>query len=212
VGSGEIDNPGSRWGSVPRWGAGNALMYAHDSREIEEFIRFGAPRSWLEQEAVRQRLQTQRLVMPAYEDRLSDREIADLVAFVLAGEGFGLDASDPVAAGRSLARKLGCPSCHGPEGGGGVPNRGSLGGFVPGFLGRNFADLVTGEEEFAEWVRTGTSRRLGRNPVVRWFWDRQQIQMPSFDLSDEELEQLWAWVQAARRSFLDPPPQADPRP
>ena len=40
----EIPNPASRWGTVPRFGAGNAFMYAPDREAIEEFIRYGAPR------------------------------------------------------------------------------------------------------------------------------------------------------------------------
>jgi mono/diheme cytochrome c family protein len=55
-------------------------MYAADRAEIEQFIRFGAPRGWLDDPAVTARLDAQLLRMPAYGEKLSDAEIADLVA------------------------------------------------------------------------------------------------------------------------------------
>ncbi len=196
----EIPNPGSRWGTVPRFGAGNAFMYASERREIEEFIRFGAPRAWLDDEAVRDRLTGQHLRMPAYGELLSDGEIADLVAYVAAVEGVERSGGEAAAAGRELARVHGCLSCHGVEGSGGLANPGSLGGFVPGFLGRNFDDLVAGEEEFREWVLDGTSSRLAANPVVRFFWRRQRIAMPAYreELDEAEVAELWRWVEALR--------------
>jgi len=195
----EIPNPGSRWGTVPRFGSGNAFMYASDRKTIEEFIRFGAPRDWLDDDEVRDRLESQHLRMPAY-GQLSDRRIADLVAYAGAVEGVGRAGGDEAAAGRELAGRHGCLSCHGVEGSGGLPNPGSLGGFIPGFAGRNFDDLVADEDEFREWVLDGTSSRLAANPLIRTFWRRQQISMPSYreELDDAEVEALWRWVTAVR--------------
>ena len=196
----EIPAPGSRWGTVPRFGAGNAMMYVETRGEIEEFVRFGAKRSWLEDPEVRARLETQAIRMPAYDSRLSDDEVADLVAWVSAIEGVELPGGEAAQTGRVLARKHGCLACHGVEGAGGAANPGALGGFVPGFSGRNFTDLVRDEAEFREWVRTGTLRRLEANRVARWFWGRQALQMPAYEdrLTEVELGQLWAWVQAVR--------------
>ena len=204
-GAREIPNPGSRWGTVPRFRTGNAMMYASSRDEIEQFIRLGAPRAWLDDQAARERLASQPVRMPAYGDRLNDQQIADLVAYATAAEAVDLPVGDPadaerVAAGRSLARAQGCTSCHGVEGAGGLPNPGSLGGFIPGFRGRNFRDLVRDRGEFDEWVRTGTSRRLAKNPIVRMFWRRQTIAMPAYrdTLEDQELDQLWAWISSLR--------------
>ncbi len=196
----EIPNPKSRWGSAPRFRAGNAMMYASTRQEVEEFIRFGAPRSWLDDPAAQDRLNNQLLRMPAYDGRLRDGAIADLVAFASAAEAVDLPTGDDVLAGRALARKHGCTSCHGIEGAGGRANPGSLGGFIPGFAGRNFNDLVRDRAEFDEWVRTGTSSRLERNPVVRFFWRRQTLVMPAYQelLDDAEIDQLWAWIEAIR--------------
>ncbi len=196
----EIPNPGSRWGSVPRFEAGNVMMYAESRAEVEEFIRFGVPESWLADAEVVERLGEQRLRMPAYGETLDDREIADLVAFACAVEGVEPAGGEAAAAGRDLARKHGCLSCHGTGGAGGLPNPGSLGGFVPGFLGRNFTDLVKDEAEFREWVLDGTSSRLAANPIVTYFWRRQKIEMPAYrgDLDQEQVGELWRWVQALR--------------
>lgn len=202
----EIPNPGSRWGSVPRFEAGNAMMYAETRTEIEEFIRFGVPQAWLDDPDVIERLGEQRLKMPAYEATLSDAEIADLVAFACAVEGIDPSGGEATAAGRDLVRKHGCLSCHGIDGSGGLPNPGSLGGFVPGFVGRNFTDLVQDEAEFREWVLDGTSSRLAANPVVSFFWQRQKLDMPAYKeaLDDREVVEIWRWVQAVRARAKSP--------
>ncbi len=196
----EIPNPGSRWGRVPRFAEGNARMYAESRQEIEEFIRFGAPRSWRESEAASARLADQRIRMPAYGELLAENQLRSLVAFASAVERVDGPADELAARGRELARSNGCFSCHGVDGSGGLANPGSIGGFVPGFLGGNFTDLVKDEAEFREWVLDGTSRRLEANPVIRWFWRRQRLSMPPYrgELDDQELGALWAWVEAAR--------------
>lgn len=198
--SAEIPNAGSRWGSVPRFAAGNSRMYAESRQEIEEFIRFGAPRSWLENPAASERLAEQRVRMPAYGEALSDSEIQSLVAFASAVERVGAVGSEAVTRGRDLARSSGCFSCHGVDGSGGLANPGSLGGFIPGFLGGNFEDLVRDEDEFREWVLEGTSRRLESNPLISRFWRRQKVSMPAYrdQLSNEEIGAIWTWVEAAR--------------
>jgi mono/diheme cytochrome c family protein len=197
----EIPSPGSRWGTVPRFGGGNAFMYVDSREEIAEFIRFGTKRAWLHDPEVRARLEAQAIRMPSYGERLSDREVDDLVAYVAAMDDFALPGGDDAQAGRAVARAHGCLSCHGVEGAGGVANPGSLGGVVPGFAGGNFLHLVRDEAEFREWVRTGTLRRLAAQPLVARAWRRQRLQMPAYGadrLSDRELAQLWAWVRAVR--------------
>ncbi len=196
----EIPNPGSRWGSVPLLAHGNARMYAADRAEIEQFIRHGAPSAWRDNPAAAARLESQRLRMPAYETTLSDAQVDDLVAFVGAVERVELPGSETAAAGRQLATKHGCLVCHGVEGSGGLANPGSLGGFVPGFLGGNFSDMVRGKAEFREWIVDGRSRRLAANPVVRFFLERQRISMPAYGeaLSDEEIGQVWTWIKEMR--------------
>ena len=148
----EIPNPGSRWGTVPRFGAGNALMYVEGLEELEETIRYGAPLAWLADPEVAQRIASQPVRMPAYGDRLDDAQIADLVVWTALVEGVASPGGEVSTTGRAVARKHGCLACHGEEGSGGLPNPGSLGGFVPGFLGRNFVDLVA--DEMTEILRS----------------------------------------------------------
>ena len=196
----EIPNPGSRWGSVPHLARGYASMYAEDRGEIEEFIRFGAPRAWLDDPTVVERLEEQLIRMPAYEGTLSEAEIADLVAFTSAVEQVELPGGEIAEKGRDAAWKFGCLVCHGVEGSGGLANPGSLGGFVPGFLGGNFAHLVRDEEEFREWIRTGTLERYERNPVARYFLQRQRVSMPAYPdlVPDEAIDWMWVWIQEMR--------------
>ncbi len=175
-------------------------MYAESRQEIEEFIRLGAPRSWLEDPAASRRLADQRIRMPAYDQLLSVDEIDNLVAFVGAVERVGAPDDATAARGRDLARAKGCFSCHGVDGSGGVPNPSSLGGFIPGFLGANFTDLVEDESEFREWVLDGTSTRLETNPIVSYFWRRQRVAMPAYrgEISDDEVAAVWVWIESAR--------------
>jgi mono/diheme cytochrome c family protein len=201
----EIPNPGSRWGDVPRFESGVAMMYAMTRAEVEEFIRHGAPLAWLEDERIVERLASQRLRMPAFGDRLGDSEIGDLTAWASAVEGVEPPGDEAAQEGRRLAREQGCVSCHGPEGAGGLPNPGSIGGFVPGFVGDTFLHMVEGREEFEEWVRTGRLQRLA-NPLVRRAWRRQTISMPAFDeeaLPQQDLDALWEWVQAVREEWAE---------
>ena len=198
----EIPNPGSRWSVVPRFEAGNAMMYVKSKLEIEEFIRFGALKAWLEDPQSSARLADQRVRMPAYGDQLSDAQIEMLTLWASVVEGVQIVGDESSTRGRQLAREHGCISCHGLEGAGGLPNPRSLGGFIPGFLGDNFHDLVESRAEFDEWVKTGRLERLERNPLVRRAWRRQALSMPAYDdFSDDDLDALWAWIQAARNAY-----------
>jgi mono/diheme cytochrome c family protein len=180
-------------------------MYAANRQQVEEFIRHGAPSSWLEKASTRERLTAQRIRMPAYQDKLSEKELNNLIAYACAVEAVDLPGGEAAAAGRSLASKHGCLSCHGVEGSGGLPNPGSFGGFIPGFVGGNFRHLVRDEEEFRQWIVTGTSPRLAKYPWVRFFWRRQRLSMPAYGeaLGQEELGQLWQWVLAVRGEAAD---------
>jgi len=204
--SAEIPNPGSRWGTVPRFRGGNALMYGETRAEVEETIRFGTPKPGAVVAAESEEgdnapaEEPQRILMPAYGEHLSDAALWDLLDYVTAEEGVELPGGADVQAGRELARKQGCTSCHGVEGAGGLANPGSLGGFVPGFLGRNFEHLVHDRDEFEEWVRGGSLERLAKNPLLAYLWRSQRLSMPAYDtLTDQEIDQLWTWVQTTRQ-------------
>ena len=50
-------------------------------------------------------------------------------------------------------------------GAGGVPNPGSFKGYVPGFWGADFDELVRDDAELREWIETGRVRRIAEHPV-----------------------------------------------
>lgn len=189
----EIPNPGSRWGTVPVWGGGSLMMYA-DSREgTASIIREGSPKPSSSYAPL--------IRMPAYGAFLSRRDVDDLVAYVRALDRSDSPEGNPPRSGYEAAARAGCFGCHGPEGHGGVPNPGSLKGYVPGFYGKDFAELVTSQAEFEEWVRQGMSARVFANPLARHFLRSQRITMPAFPravVSESDVEAIWAWRQTQR--------------
>jgi len=166
--------------------------YARDEDEIREWIRDGKPRRVREEDGD---APPSLLSMPAFRGVLSDREIDDLVAWVVAASGFG-DMPASARAGHDLASSLGCFGCHGPGGRGDTPNPGSLKGYIPSWSGADYPELVSDEAELAEWIREGGPRRLRENAVAAFFLNRQLLRMPAFgsDVTDEEVRQIGAYI------------------
>jgi mono/diheme cytochrome c family protein len=134
--------------------------------------------------------------MPAFRDRLSEREVDDLVAFVLAQAGMPEPGDSLVARGLERAEGLGCAGCHGPGGRLARPNPGSLKGYVPSWDGEDFPELVRNRAEFGEWVEEGVSRRFAANPMARYFLKRATLHMPAYRerLAPGDVDALWAYV------------------
>jgi mono/diheme cytochrome c family protein len=144
--------------------------------------------------------------MPAYRSRLSERDTADLVAYVLAASHFGPIEDPRAAAGHEVAYRLGCFGCHGPEGRGLISNPGSFKGYIPAWDGEDYVELVRDDAEFAQWVRQGVSDRFRANPAARIFLETQAIRMPAFGerVSDGDIRNLAAyvaWVRAHPRGL-----------
>jgi mono/diheme cytochrome c family protein len=195
IGGKEIANPGSRWGTVPAWGQGTLMMYADDDSETAAIIKNGSPDPSSGLKPL--------IRMPAYGDVLSDAEVSDLVAYVRAIESDDVPDDPRARRGFDVATKNGCFDCHGPAGGGGVANPGSLTGYIPAFLGPDFADLVRSRAEFGEWVRTGRSKRVEATPFAKRFIERQRTQMPAYGrtlISDDDLAALESYVIARRKA------------
>jgi mono/diheme cytochrome c family protein len=136
------------------------------------------------------------VAMPAFRSVLSGSDLKDLTAAykVLAQMG-GPPSGSPMERGFQLARNWQCFACHGPGGSGGLPNPGSLTGFIPGWYGSDFQDLVHDRGEFNSWVRRGRIDRLDANRIATYFVTRQRLAMPSYRrLTDSELEDLWAYA------------------
>lgn len=178
-----IPVPGSEQG-VPEWSGGVWMMYVKSDRDVRRYIVEGSPRP------------ERAVTMPAYGDILSEADLTDLIATFKAVSGMVAPApGTPARKGYDLAREQRCFSCHGPAGCGGLPNPGSFTGFVPGWYGPDFGDLVRDRAEFTGWILEGGIPRLRNHPIARYFLRRQRLQMPAYrDLASEELDALWAYL------------------
>lgn len=206
MGRDETSNPGSRWGTVPSFFRGNAMMYVKSPDDVAYFIAEGHAPSTDSQSEAPQRDSRPPFTMRAFKSRLSKSQIQDLAAFVLAADGFQVPSEGPAAKGSELSTRFGCESCHGVGGSGGVPNPKSFTGTVPGWVGPDFAELVSTQGEFREWVLNGRSSRMRRSFGASYFLDRASLQMPSFSgaLKDQDVDNLWAYIQWLRSNSSHP--------
>ena len=183
-------------GPVPTFDHDDVTSYAKSEAEIREWILNGKPRRLVEEESGEPE---PLLRMPAWRDRLSSREVDQLVAYVRAVSDFD-PVPEPAAAGRDTAARLGCFACHGPQGRFDTPNPGSLKGHIPSWTGRDFAELARDDGEIREWIRDGSPRRLRENPVAAFFLRRQAVRMPAFGdrASDEDVARIVAYIRWLR--------------
>ena len=205
-----VANPGRTDRTVPTY-EGDLMMYAKSADEIRQWIRDGVT----EKRGVSKTWQQQRdrgaLKMPAFKDRLSSRQIDDLVAYVIAvNRDYGPEDSLAVY-GLKRAEELGCIGCHGAGGRLAQRNPGSLKGYVPSWDGADFRDLVRSRTEFDEWIERGVSARFEHDFLARFFLDRAVLRMPAFrtHLDPGDADALWAYVQwlrspAARKATPNP--------
>jgi len=192
-GSQEFANPGSRWGTVPSFFRGNAMMYMKSPEEVAYFIAEGHAKSAAPSPSGNP---NPPFHMKAFKGRLSSKQIQHLAAFVLAADGYLVPSEGPVAKGFELSLKFGCESCHGVGGSGGGPNPKSFTGTVPGWIGPDFLDLTRTRKEFGEWVMDGRCTRLKQNRAASFFLDRATLQMPSFrgTFAEQDIDNLWAYL------------------
>ena len=144
--------------------------------------------------------------MPAFKGKLLEREVRDLVAYVMAASSSPEPEDSLALAGLERMRALGCNGCHGMAGRLAPPNPGSLKGYVPSWDGADFPELVANEREFREWVNDGISQRFAANPVARTLLARGTLHMPAYErhLAPGDLEALWAYVQWLRSPAARP--------
>ena len=188
-------NPGRIDGSVPNF-EDDVMMYAKTPEEIHEWIHVGVSRK----KAASRTWQADRdrgaLRMPAFKDRMSERDMHDLVAYVLASSGSPAPDDSLAAHGLQRAEALGCVGCHGPGGRLARPNRGSWKGYVPSWDGGDFPEVVRDSTEFRQWVERGVSRRFERDRLASYFLRRAVIRMPAYErhLAPDDVRALWAYV------------------
>ncbi|MFN3135654.1 MAG: c-type cytochrome, partial [Candidatus Kryptonium sp.] len=133
-GQGGIQNPGYRYHEIPSWQGGTVMMFILSEDELKEWILHGKPK----------RLQNTEhggiIKMPAYENIISERELNYLISYLNAVMELIEINDDSAKIGYEIAKKSGCFGCHGPYGMGGMPNKSSFKGYIPGWDGKDFKD------------------------------------------------------------------------
>ncbi|HKW50142.1 MAG TPA: c-type cytochrome [Candidatus Eisenbacteria bacterium] len=198
-------NPGRPEGKVPNY-EGSVMMYAESADEIREWIRDGGTKSRFQSSSWLADRKHGVLRMPAYGERLSKREIDDLVAFVMARSDMPAPEDSLALYGRDRAEALGCFGCHGAGGRFARPNPGSLKGYVASWESADFPELARNKVEFKEWVEEGVARRFREDPIAKFFIRIPPLHMPAYrdHLEAGDIDALWAYVTWLRAGGSNP--------
>jgi len=196
AGLGGVHNPGSKEGEVPAFTEQTQMMYVKNTDEIREYIQDGAPKRRRTDPDYRVQRNKAGLRMPAYGEQIKGAELENLVAYLRATSGQILPDEKLAARGAELAAELDCFSCHAPMGTGGVPNPGSFKGYIPGFWGGDYDELVLNDDELREWIAEGHLDRIEHHPVGGIYFERQRIKMPASGdyVSADDVAALAAYV------------------
>ena len=196
-GHGGTPNPGSKTGEVPSFHHGTIMMYARNDEDLREYILDGAPAAKRARPDYRAELDAQAIRMPAFKEFVSVGQVDDLVAYLRAASDLlAPPDGSPAARGADIVAADGCFNCHGNMGIGGMPNPGSLKGYIPGFGGADFDELVRTDDELRGWIGDGGIPRLREDRLAAYFLARQRIQMPAYKdrLQPAEVDALVAYV------------------
>jgi mono/diheme cytochrome c family protein len=195
-GIGGVKNPGSADGEVPGFAGGTPMMWVKNEQELREYILNGAPARKLADPRYKKEMEAQLLVMPAYRDYLSRRQVDDLIVYLRAVSGLITPEDELAAQGQELAYRYGCFNCHGPMGAGTSKNIGSLKGYIPGWWGNDFRDLVRNDGELRAWIHDGEIERLRSQPIARYFIGNQRVFMPAYHdfMPEKDLQALMRYV------------------
>ncbi|MFQ5718213.1 MAG: c-type cytochrome [Acidobacteriota bacterium] len=193
-GAAGIADPGEYSRGVPAWSGDDWTIYVMDTRDVRDFILDGHTGDASSPDADQELAGTIR--MPAYRDVLSGTDLEDLVAAFTVLSGMRRPVAGSAARrGLDLAVTWDCLACHGAAGSGGLPNPGSFTGFIPGWYGPDFSDLVRSRDEFETWIRQGSIPRLSGQAVARYFLARQRISMPPYPrFTSEQIDDLWSYA------------------
>lgn len=175
-------------------------QHAKTEQQVREWIRDGVSAEQERSEQWHREREAGLLVMPAYGQRLSNRELSDLVAFVMAVGEMDRPSDGLALVGMQRAKELGCFGCHGPGGRFAFPNPRSLKGYIPSWDGEDFVEMVRSRDEFAQWVEEGAARRFATSPFARIYLERAPVRMPAFREAIEpgDIDALWAYVRWLR--------------
>ncbi len=188
---------------VPTWDGGVPMMYVSGPDEVREYILDGVSKRRAASASASSLRERSAIKMPAYRDVLEPHEVEDLVAYFMTVSGMTHIPDEVASRGRDLVRQHRCESCHGPAGAGGVTNPGSYKGYVPGWLGHDFEDLVRDDGELRDWIREGVIPRFSNDRPAQFFLARQRLQMPPYRevLSTQETEAIAAYIDWLRNNI-----------
>lgn len=201
LGSHGIPDPGTHDAGVPDWSGGVWMMHVENDQEIRDYILTGSTPEQRHGSTGHDH-ETAAIEMPAYENVLAGSDLEDLVAAFKVLSGMSVPpAGSSARRGHDVARTWECFSCHGPAGSGGLPNPASFTGFIPGWYGADFQDLVRNRQEFDEWILEGTLSRLENHAIASFFIRRQRVSMPAYgQMREDELDDLWAYAEWLRET------------
>ena len=189
------NNPGRTDKTVPNF-ADDMMMYAKTPEEIHEWIHNGVTHKKANSVTWRTDRDRGALKMPAFKDRMNERDMDDVVAYVMAVTGMPEPEDSLPSHGLQRAEDLGCIGCHGPGGRLARTNPGSWKGYIPAWDGKDFTELVHDSTEFRQWVEHGVSRRFDSDPFASFFLRRAVLKMPAYEKHTEvgDVSALWAYV------------------
>ena len=196
LGDGGLADPGGRPERVPGWAGGDWTTYVMDESEVRAYIADGYAGDPDGEAALRHHDDNPATVaMPAYRSVLRGSDMDDLVAAFKVLSGMSRPPSGSAARrGLEVAVRWNCFACHGPAGAGGLMNPDSLTGFIPGWYGADFRELVRDREEFDAWIRKGKVPRLAGSKLAAYFLRRQRVAMPAYPaMTDDERADLWSY-------------------
>lgn len=189
------NNPGRTDKTVPNF-ADDVMMYAKTPEEVHEWIHNGVTKKKAASMTWRTDRERGVLKMPAFKGRMNERDMDDVVAYVVAVSGMNAPEDSLAAHGLQRAEDLGCVGCHGPGGRLARSNPKSLKGYIPSWEGGDFPELVRDSTEFRQWVEHGVSRRFDSNPFAAFFLRRAILKMPAYEkhLDPGDVTALWTYV------------------
>lgn len=203
------NNPERTDKTVPNF-ADDVMMYAKTPEDIREWIHDGVSRKKASSLTWRADRDRGVLKMPAFKGRMNERDMHDVVAYVMAVSGMTEPGDSLAARGLQRAADLGCVGCHGPGGRLARGNPGSWKGYIPSWDGADFPELVRDSTEFREWVEHGISRRFDTNPFASFFLRRAMLKMPAYEKHARagDVPALWAymtWLRSSGSRMIAPP-------
>ncbi|MCZ6649089.1 MAG: hypothetical protein O7D35_00310 [Acidobacteria bacterium] len=196
LGRAGIADPGHEEKGVPGWGGGVWMMYVANDEEVKRYILDGSPQDHAPAQTAAHE-HAEHMEMPAYRDHVSGTDLDDLVAAFKVLSGMRKPpGGSPARKGYDLSRQWDCFSCHGPAGSGGLPNPGSFTGFVPGWYGADFSEMVQSRAEFDAWIHEGSIARLRDHFMASRYLESQRLSMPAYEqMTPAQLDELWAYTQ-----------------